>query len=66
MLPAVYSLLVDDVDNLEEDGLDVDLRILKCLAYLRIAEELIDGFLRLPDLGHAESFFGHSRSVAPT
>src|SRR4051812_37686683 len=58
-----YSLLVDDIDHLENDGLDVDLRILKCLTNLLIAEELVDGFLRLPDLGHTESFIGHSRGV---
>src|SRR5215207_6275326 len=63
LIPRIPSLFIDDIDDLEKDGLDVDLRILKCLANLLFAEELIDGFLRLPDLGHAESLLGHSRDV---
>src|SRR5215217_3073451 len=63
LISRIPSLFINDIDDLEKDGLDVDLRILKCLANLLFTEELIDGFLRLPDLGHTESFFGHSRSV---
>src|SRR4051794_31131591 len=58
-----YDLPIDDIDDLEKDGLDVDLRILKCLVNFHFVEALVDGFFRRSVLSHAESFVAYYCNV---